>query len=314
MKHRIITLTLNPAMDVSAEVAEMAPYHKLRCENEHRQPGGGGINVARAAQRLGARVLAIHVSGGATGQALCRLLDDAGLAHQPVVTIHETRVDFAVSERKTGAQFRFVFPSRKLSPRIVRTVLARVQAHLVAGDTLVVSGSVPEGTQEDIFDRLAALARAQGCRYVVDTSGAALKRALAGGPDLIKPNQGELAELIGRPVPDAPACVAAARDLIKAGKAKEVAISLGEAGALLVTADKAWQAKGIAVKAVSTVGAGDSFLAGLVTRQMAGDSEAQCLAFAVAAGTAALLAPGTELSHPDDIARFLPMVDVRETA
>ena len=177
---------------------------------------------------------------------------------------------------------------------------------------MVASGSVPPGVPEDFFARVARQAKQLGAQCVIDTSGSALKTALIEGVALIKPNLVELSDLIGAPLDTDDARVAACRKLITDGRVKTVALTLGEQGALLVTADKVYRAQPMSIEPVSTVGAGDSFLGGLVAALATNNSLQQAFRVAVAAGSAAVLSPGTELCRKDVVQRLLPEVKVNE--
>ena len=177
---------------------------------------------------------------------------------------------------------------------------------------VVASGSVPPGVPEDFFARVARHAKQLGAQCVVDTSGPALKMALTEGVTLIKPNLVELSDLVGAPLDTDDARVAACRRLTIEGRAEAVALTLGEQGALLVTADKAFRAQPFAIEPVSTVGAGDSFLGGLVAALASGHSLHESFRVAVAAGSAAVLSPGTELCSEEDVQRLLRQVNISE--
>jgi 6-phosphofructokinase 2 len=159
---------------------------------------------------------------------------------------------------------------------------------------------------------LARAVRARGARFVVDTNGPALVEALSVGVDVVKPSLRELRQFTGQALVDEASQVRAARALVEGGQARIVAVSLGEQGALLVTAEGAWRARALEVPVASTIGAGDSFVAGLVWGLAAGQGPGQAFALALATSAAALLSPGTALADPADVARLQP--EVRVTA
>ncbi|MBS0470580.1 MAG: 1-phosphofructokinase family hexose kinase [Proteobacteria bacterium] len=298
---RILTVTLNPAIDVSASVPEIVPQHKLRCHDLRRDPGGGGINVARVLHGLGADVHALFAAGGPLGALLTRQMTAEGVGHTAVPISGDTREDFTVTSAADGLQYRFVLPGPVLASQEFETVIAAVGSS--GAEFVVASGSLPPGAPPDAYRRLRAALPAD-CFFALDTSGAALAASLGPGVSLIKPSRRELAELLGEPLPDRGACVAAARRLVAAGGAESVAVSLGEDGALFVGRDFACDARAPQVVPKSTVGAGDSFLAALVFAIANRAAPDVALRHAVAAGTAALLAPGTALAHAADIARL----------
>lgn len=306
---RTVTLTLNPALDVSTAVDRVEPAHKLRCGPPRFDPGGGGINVARVIGRLGGRVLAVYPAGGVTGQRLTDLLAAEGVETAPVPIAGETRESFTVADRSDGAEYRFVLPGPALTPAEQRLCRDATLQAAPPGAVIVASGSLPPGVPPEVFGDLAHGARAANRRLAVDTSGAPLAAALEAGVWLLKPNLRELSDHLGRPLADDAARLGACRDLIAAGAATLVALSLGAEGALLVTRDEAWSALALAIEPVSTVGAGDSFLGGLLWALDQGLSAAEALRHAVAAGAAALLSPGTDLCAREDVMRLLSRVE-----
>lgn len=303
-----VTLTLNPALDVSTSVAKVEPVHKLRCAQPQVDPGGGGINVARVIQRLGGSALAVYPAGGPTGQRLTALLAAEGTPTFPETIAGETRESFTVTDQGDAAEYRFVLPGPSLSSaERDRCLDAAISATPPQG-FLVVSGSLPPGVESETIRRLAQRARAAGLRLVVDTSGAPLAAALEAGVYLAKPNLRELSDLVGRPLTTAGERLRACRDLIVGDAAAVVALSLGAEGALLVTREAAWASPGMRIEPVSTVGAGDSFLGGLLWALGQGLGPADGLRHGMAAGAAALLSPGTDLCRRVDVLGLLDQV------
>jgi 6-phosphofructokinase 2 len=308
----IVALALNPSIDISTSVDEVLPGRKLRCHAQLVFPGGGGVNVARAAARLGADVQLIYPTGGATGQLLRRMIDREGIPNLAIDIREETREDFTVLENKTGAEFRFVLPGPEFSGNEWRACLRALEAVQVRPNYIVASGSIPPGVPLDFYARMARIAKAAGSRFVVDASGEALQAALDEGVYLVKPNVRELTELMPEGSGGVDALIAASRKLVAGARAEIVALSMGEEGALLVTGDGAWSAASPRVKMVSSVGAGDSFLGALLWGLESGLSEAEAFRHGVAAGAAAVLRPGTALSDPADVKRLVQDVAVRE--
>jgi len=307
----IVTFTINPAVDIATTVARVRPVHKLRCTPARRDPGGGGINVARVLKRFGADVLAVYTVGGPIGEQLHRLVEREGIRSVTVPIRDDTREDLAVSETETGEQYRFVLPGPSLSVPEWRACLDALAALEDKPGFLVASGSLPPGVPADFYGRLVQTMRGGGARIVVDTSGAPLQGALDAGVYLVKPNLREMRELLGEPMACEADCVSACRRLVDDGKAEVVALTLGHYGAMLVTRDLALRADPVPIKPVSTVGAGDSFLGAMVARLAAGHGMEDAFRYAVAAGSAALLAHGTELSRREDVERLLGAVSLR---
>ena len=306
----ILTITMNPAVDVFTTTARVQPAHKLRCGAALVHPGGGGINVARVVQRLGGDALAVFPAGGVSGRQLQNLLDQEQLPHHCIAIADDTRQNFTAHESSSGQDYRFVLPGPQLTEPEWQACLAFVQAITPAPRWLVASGSLPPGVPVDFHARLARLARERGSLMVLDSSGDALAAALAQGVYLVKPSLRELRDLTGQPLATQADWLGAARQIIQRGQAQVVALSLGEQGALLVTADLALRAPALAVPVASTIGAGDSFLAGLVWALGGQGDLARALRYGMAAGAAALLVEGTALSQAQDVQRLYTQAGV----
>ena len=310
----IVTLTINPAVDIFVNVARVEPTAKMRCSAPKRDPGGGGINVARVVHRLDGSVAAIYPTGGAIGKLLHRLLDREGIDSIVTPSHVETRENFTAFEQETGLQYRFVLPGSPLHPPEWEAVLDKL-ANLTDKPRIVVaSGSVPPGVPDDIYANVARRVRKLGAKMVIDTSGPALAAALAEGVTLIKPNQNELSDFVGKGLDNDADRIAACRKLIDAGRTQMVALTLGEEGAMLVTRERALRAEPMRIEVASAVGAGDSFLGGLVTALAKDAPLEEAFRLAVAAGSAAVMSPGTELCSDDDVRRMLPRVVLTELA
>lgn len=302
---RIVTLTLNPALDVATAIDRVIPDHKLRCGPTLMHPGGGGINVARVVHRLGGDVLALYAAGGVNGQTLHRLLENERVPHHAVPVAGDTRESIAVHETSTGHDYRFVLPGPTLQAAEWQACLDALDALQPAPRFVVLSGSLPPGAPLDFYARAAAAAQARGCRVVLDSSGPALAATLAHGVYLVKPSVRELRELTGQNLPDEASQLAAARQLVAAGQAQVVALTLGAEGALLVSAEQAWRAQALRVPVASTIGAGDSFVGGLVWALAQQHDLAAALRTGLAASAAALRSAGTALADAADVARLL---------
>lgn len=308
---RFVTFTPNPALDLSTSVDRLVGSHKLRCAAPEVHPGGGGINVARVLHRLGGEVLALYPAGGATGERLHALLAAEGVPDRPLPIAGETRESLTVLARDSGQEYRFVLPGPRLSDAEWQAALTHLQTLPSAPTWLISSGSLPPGVADDGHAQVARLAQHIGARMVVDSSGAALSAALAQGVWLVKPSLRELSDLAGTPLSTRAEQKQAARDLIGRGHAQVVALSLGAEGALLVTADQCLQADALPVPVAGSVGAGDSFLAGLIWALDRQAHPAQALATAMAAGAAAVMRTGTLLCQSVDVERMQQEVHVR---
>ena len=307
----IVTLTVNPSIDVATSVERVAPFHKLRCGAERRDPGGGGINVARVMKRLGADVVAMYPTGGAIGQLLRRLVDQEGVPGLTIPTSGETREDFTVVDETTGKPYRFVLPGPVLSETEWRACLDAFTSLDQRVRFVVASGSLPPGVPQDFYSRIAKIAKQAGKKAIIDTSGPPLKAALQAGVYLIKPSLREFKLLMGESLESQADRIKACRSLIDCGQVEIVALTLGDQGALLVTHDRVLRARALPIKLVSVVGAGDSFLAAMVWSLACGHSLETAFRYGVAAGSAALLMPGTELCRREDVERLVNDVELQ---
>jgi 6-phosphofructokinase 2 len=306
---RILTLTMNPALDIATATDRIVPTHKLRCGTPRYDPGGGGINVARAAHGLGGDALAIFPAGGSAGEMIRHLLREEGVAHEAVAIAGFTRESLAVEERQTGQQYRFILPGPEIGAADQERCLDALAAAAPSAEFIVASGSLPLGVPEDFYARVGELAKKYGKRLILDTSGAALKQA-SRGIYLLKPSLRELEDLTARQIRGDGEDAAAAQQLIGEGRAEIVVVSLGARGALLVTAAETERFPAIHVSAKSTVGAGDSMLAGIVCGLTRGMRLRDAVQFGIAAGSAALLGSGTQLCQLEDVERLYQVASV----
>lgn len=316
----IVTLTPNPSLDRTIEVDGLVRGAVLRVRSSHVEPGGKGVNIARALARNGVQCTAVLPSGGPDGAQLQALLAAEGI--DPVlVPVHgAVRSNVSIVE-PGGAVTKLNEPGPTLSPvevKALETAAAEAAEH---ASWLALSGSLPPGVPEDFYVDLIADLRDQGVRVAVDSSGPALVAALPAQPDLIKPNREELAEATGRRIATVGDAVAAATELRERG-AGAVLVSLGPDGAVLVDASGAVHGEAPVEVRRSTVGAGDALLAGFLSAGgPAGPSgpggsssggrgaadhisgNAAALAEALAWGAAAISLPGTQMPGPYDMDR-----------
>lgn len=300
----IVTLTMNPALDLSTSVDKVVSTHKLRCSGARFDPGGGGVNVARVIQRLGGRATALYAVGGPLGDLYRGLLESELDDAQAIKIDGNTRQSFNVTETSSGDEYRFVLEGPKWEEREWRAVLDRLEDALTDNGYLVVSGSLPEGVPDDFTARVAQVAKKVGARCVVDASGASLEAALAEGVFLVKPNKRELRDLTGAKLDSREEQEEVLQRILDDGGAEVVALSLGGDGALIATTDDVFHLAAPEVEARSAVGAGDSFVAALTLRLADGGSLQDAARYAVAAGAAALLTEGTEMCRDEDVERL----------
>lgn len=310
---QIVTLTINPAVDISTSVKKMLPFTKMRCAEAQRDPGGGGINVARVLNRLGAEATAIYPAGGATGQTLAALVEREAVRSIVIPTSNDTREDITVFDETTREQFRLVFPGALLSEFEWQQCLDAIARISPQAAFVIASGSLPPGVPADFYGRVAQTAKGPA-KVIVDTSGASLKAALDVGVYLIKPNLREFQDLAGISSADEPSLIQAGRRLFDRYRIEIIALSMGPGGALLLTRDIALRAEGLPIELVSVSGAGDSFLGAMVSRLAEGAPLETALRYGVAGGSAALLSPGTGLCLGADVHRLASSVNVTAIA
>ena len=298
---KIVTLTINPAVDKSTYVDEILPDHKLRCDAPVFEPGGGGINVSRAIKRMGGESLAYYLAGGSTGNVLCQLLDKEGLTHIPIPSIKWTRENFAVTERVSEKQYRFGMPGSEIPEEEWKYSLIKFEKTTPKPEFIVASGSLPRGVPNDYYARVATIAKNMGAKLILDTSGEALKKAAGIGVYLLKPNASELAKLAGKEELEEHELETFAQQLVHDGMCEVMVVSMGAKGAMLVTKDQVEYVAPPEIKPKSTVGAGDSMVAGMVYTLAQGWPLCEVIKYGVAAGTATTMTPGSELCNKEDI-------------
>ncbi len=301
-----LTLTLNPVVDKATTVERLVAEQKMRCPAPALAPGGGGINVSRGIAELGGRSLVLTSAGGANGELLRQLLGEKKLDFDLVETRAATRESFLVTDLSTNSQYRFNPVGEPLTHEEGELFLKKIKA--ARPDILVASGSLPPGLGDGFYEKIARLANRLGSRFILDTSGEALRRAADEGVFLLKPNLPELCALAGVEKLELDDVDDAARAIIHSGKCQVVVVSLGPAGAMLVTRDAHELISAPPVKKLSTVGAGDSMVAGMVWAVEAGLDFSKMARWGVACGSAATMNPGAELFKKADAERLFEWI------
>lgn len=300
----VATVTLNPAIDKSTGTDKIMPEKKVRCSTLLVEAGGGGINVSKAIRKLGGESMAIFTSGGRNGALLKDLLDQLSIPSLPIPVDGETRENFSVAEMSTNAQYRFVMPGPSLNNNQVDACLSAIHQLPASVNMLVVSGSIPAGVPDHFLGEVAAIARKKQLKLLIDSSGAALAKALEIGVYMVKPNLSELSQWVGREELQLHEVEEAAMQLVKSGKAVVVVVSLGPGGALLVSEGLVKRIQAPTVKKKSTIGAGDSMVAGMAWMLSQQKSLEEVAMFGVACGTAATMNAGTALFETEDVYRL----------
>lgn len=304
---RIVTLTLNPALDITTGVDVVRPTDKMRCSAARYDPGGGGINVARIAQVLGGSVTAIFTAGGPTGGLIKLLLGSAGVPFREVPIAESTRESFTINETSTGRQYRFVLPGPALTFAEQVQCLNELRMAAGSGDFVVASGSLPPGVPVDFYQRVADVCTEVGAVLILDTSGGGL-RHVTSGVFLLKASLRELRECVGRDLVTEVDQVAAAQQLIADGRAQVVVVSLGQHGAILATGNESQRFAAVPMRGGSGVGAGDAMVGAITHGLTRGWPLVKAVRLGIAAGAAMLMTPGTEVCDSAAVAGLFDQV------
>lgn len=296
----IVTLTLNPSLDRTVEVDRLERGAVLRTSEPVLEPGGKGVNVTRALTANGVPSLAIAAVAGAEGAELSRLLERDGILCRFVPVSGRTRSNTTVCDAD-GTVTKLNEPGSPLRDDDVEAIATAIRTSVRDGDWLVVSGSTPPQFTAHQLTALLAEASDAGVHLAVDSSGEALSTAVASRPRLIKPNGAELAELVGRELTSIADVVAAAEEVHERG-IELVLVSLGAQGAFLVGPRGVIVGESHVDQQRSTVGAGDSFLAGFLSCFCRDESDLDAaLLEALRWGAAATRLPGSAVPHPGDL-------------
>ncbi len=300
----VLTVTLNPALDLTAECASVVPGPKLRLQGVVREPGGGGVNVSRVIARLGGDTRAFVAWGGAVGAQHRALLEREVSAMVAFDLPGETRESLTVND-PDGQQFRFVLPGPDWTEALEDAALDAITRAAANAGPVVLSGSQPPGVGPAFPTRLAAALGPR--RLILDTSGAALAHVLEGAtpaPWVLRLDQSEAESLAGGAMPDVTQSLALARDLVARGVAGIVVLALGAEGSVLAARDHALHCRPPRVDVLSKVGAGDSFTGAFALELARGAALDVALRHGTAAAAAAVMSPASALCAPDEVARI----------
>ncbi|HVK97640.1 MAG TPA: 1-phosphofructokinase family hexose kinase [Flavisolibacter sp.] len=306
---KIITVTFNPTIDKSTEVKGLIPEKKLRCSPPIFGPGGGGINVSRALKNLGKESLALYPSGGHSGKMLNDLMEGEGLTYKIVETKNRTRENFIVLETTSNQQYRFGMPGNEIYEEECEALIHLIEEQ--EADFIVASGSLLPGMPADILMQIAQIAKDKRSKLILDTSGEALKKALEVGVYLLKPNVGELSSLVGQEEVDDSMIENIGKEIIQKGQCEVLVVSMGAQGAKLISNNESIHIGSPVVKRVSTLGAGDSMVAGMVLSVSQKKSLREVLQYGIACGTAATMTHGSELCRREDVERLLKAMKLK---
>jgi 6-phosphofructokinase 2 len=308
----ILTVTLNPCIDKSSKVEKIKPDSKLRCSDVLNEPGGGGINVSKALQKLDTPSVALFPAGGHNGNMLCSLLKEQEILFHAVDTKVETRENWVVLEESHNNQYRFTFPGKAVQEETIVTLIDHIRSF--SPSYVVASGSLPPGLPDYFYGLIVKTAKSVNAKTIVDTSGPALQALKGKGAYLIKPNIGELCKMLKVEWLDKEEVVAASRQAINDGFAEIIAVSMGAEGAWIISREESYFAAAPDVPKKSTVGAGDSMVAGMTYMLQQHRSLKEVISFGVACGSAATMNEGTQLFNWEDAEKLFALINQNHSA
>ncbi len=308
----IITVTLNPAVDHTLDLLHLTLGDTNRVQNSRIDPGGKGINVSRVLQELQRESMASGLAPGSLGRFVEHSLLERGILCDFVHTRGQTRTNLTVVDESLHETTLLSYRGPEIDPRHLDTLQTKLRRYISSGDWLVVAGSIPPPIEASAYEKLIELGRVAGAKTVLDADAEALAAGLRGKPDLVKTNHHEAERLLNVELDDEASLENAAREMRRAGAGTAV-VTAGRRGAVAVTEAEVWWAWPPDVDVVSSVGAGDAFLAGMLLQLSDGVSMEVALRWATAAGAAACLSPGTQLCKRDDVLRLLDQVRVERT-
>lgn len=306
---RVITVTLNPAIDMKMIFREPQIGGLNRAERVHLEPSGKGVNVSRALRSQGIATIAVALLGGPFG---AMIKDELEAAHLPLIcipTAGATRCNVKVIDAESGASTEFNAPGPSIAPEELESLKAALRDNVGMDDLVVFSGSIPNNLKASIYADLITEAQALGARTVLDADRAALRQALAAHPFLVKPNQHEAEELLGVVIDTSERALEAAR-LIQARGVPHVVLSLGAKGAIFLSPTEAYLVVPPRVRPRSTVGSGDALLSGVLCGIVRGWSWGEGARYATALAAARTQNEGIDFPNSTEIERHLEQVQV----
>lgn len=308
----IITVTLNPAVDHTLDLHHLTLGDTNRVQNSRIDPGGKGINVSRVLQELQRESMASGLAPGSLGRFVEHSLLERGILCDFVHTRGQTRTNLTIRDESQHETTLLSYRGPEIDPRHLDTLQTKLRRYISSGDWLVVAGSIPPPIEAEAYEKLIELGRLAHAKTVLDADAEALAAGLRGKPDLVKTNHHEAERLLNVELDDEASLENAAREMRRAGAATAV-ITAGRRGAVAVTEDEVWWAWPPEVDVVSSVGAGDAFLAGMLLQLSDNAGIEEALRWGTAAGAAACLSPGTQLCEREEVLRLLDKVRVEKT-
>lgn len=303
----IYTVTLNPALDKTAQIHHLTPGQVNRISALRTDPGGKGINVSKTIRALGGESTVVALLAGQCGRQVAAGCERLGLRCRFTFAPGETRTNLKIVDPDAGTTTDINEPGPEVSPKLLDGMLEELLERIGKDDIVVMSGSLPVGAPPCLYRRWTERCREKGAKVILDAEGEPLLQAIPAGPWLVKPNRAELAALAGREMRTTGDILSAAR-AIQAKGARQVVVSLGEAGALFLLDGGAALARAPQVSAVSTVGAGDAMVAALALGEDRGLAMDETVRSAIAVSAASVTCDGTQAADPAMVRALLPQV------
>ena len=305
----IVTLTLNPSIDVTLTTDRILYDDRSYILSEQRHAGGKGINAAQVINSYGGNVHAIATCGGNRGESFQRMLDNAGIERTLIPVEGETRRNFAVNDQH-GLTIKVDQAGEYLHPEEIHNIEQAVIAKLPSADWLLLTGSQPSGVPVDFFSRMIHMAAQHAVPTLLDSSGEPLRRGLAACPNVAKPNRPEAERLLNRTLLSQMQSAAAASEIHAMG-ATQVLLSLASQGVIAVRKEDLIAAVPPSIETGCSIGAGDVLAATYIWALTQGESHIEALRWAVAASTAAAGKPGLSFAPIDEVESIRDRVELR---
>lgn len=305
----ITTVTFNTAIDQVYEMAHFALGETNRVNTMKQQGGGKGVNVARVIKTLGGEVITGGFVGGMNGRKIEQLLQEEQLQTSFVTIQGESRVCLTVVDRQTKEMTELLEQGPTVIEDEWQRMLHWIEERTTQSSYFVLSGSLPKGLPPTAYKEVIELLKARNIRVLLDTSGEALQEGVKAVPYAIKPNEDEIAQLLGRAVSSTDDFITAGKKLQGTGIA-HVCFSLGADGALFINDDGVFQVNAPVITVVNTVGSGDSFLGGLTYKLAQGASYEEAYKWAVACGSANASEQGIAQVNSDRVQQFVQQLQL----
>lgn len=306
----IYTVTLNPAIDKTAYIPGFCAGSVNRVESLREDAGGKGINVSKCLKALGTQSVAAVILAGESGKYLDTLLQQEGLEILPVQTAGQTRTNLKIVDKESGKNTDINEPGPTVDESVLQTLLDTICEKIILGDIVILSGSLPAGAAPDTYRLWTEKFHSIGAKVILDADGAAMAQGVKAAPDLVKPNETELARLLGKPLKTEAEYISAGKELLAMG-INNVVISLGGDGGLFLWRDEIYRAEGLQVPVQSTVGAGDSVVAAMAYCMEKDLPREETIALAMAMGAASVMQSGSQAPDMATVTTLIKQVTIQ---